>query len=204
MANEYVTLAEAKAFIGRQSADMDAVLTTLTTVGSRWVDTKAGRRFYADSTATARVFRPTTCAMVPIDDAHTITIVETDDGDDGTYATTWTTADYQTLPLNGVGSNGLTGWPTTKLQAVESLDFPMYHARASVRVTAKWGWTAVPADVKQACLYYVHRLFFLRSTPGGFAESTEFAQPIRSLRDIESMLSPYMTTQAGDGRFLVG
>jgi hypothetical protein len=204
MANEYVTLDEFKGFIGRTSTDLDGAITPLLTTASRWVDSKCGRRFYADSAATTRVFQPLTAYTVIIDDAWTVTAVETDDADDGTYSTDWTASDYQTLPPNGVGSNGQSGWPTTALRAVESLTFPTWHRRPSVRVTAKWGWTAVPADVEQACLYYVNRLFYLRGTPGGFAESAEFAQPIRSIRDIESLLAPFMTTQAGDGRFLVG
>lgn len=206
MANEYALLADFKAFIGRtiSTNPADAVLTDHLTVASRWVDSKCGRRFYADANATAREFRPTNETLCMIDDALEITAVAVDDGDDGNYSTAWTTNDYQTLPLNSVGQNGYEAWPATAIEAIESLWFPTWHARPSVRVTAKWGWATVPPEVEQATMYYAQRLMYLVDTPGGATISSEFgALPIRTVRDIEQLLTPYMTHKAGDGRFLV-
>jgi len=153
-------------------------------------------------TSTPRVYRPTTPYMVGIDDAVAVTAVATDTGDSGSYSAI---TSYQTYPLNGVGSNGAAGWPISYLMAVAGETFPTAHTYPSVRVTATWGWPAVPADIKTACYYYTHRLFYLRDTPGGTTMSVEFgAQPIRQIRDIESLIAPYTTTAASDGRFLVG
>jgi hypothetical protein len=205
MANEYVLLSDFKAFIGRTITTNpgDDVLTDHITNASRWVDGKCGRRFYADAIATARVFHPDDCYTVRIDDALAITAVAVDDGDDGNYSTTWAAADYQTLPLNGIGANGRAGWPTTCLEAVESRTFPTGQRRAAVRVTAQWGWTAVPDEVEQATLFYAQRLMYLVDTPGGVTQSVEFGGlPIRRLSDIEALLAPFMTGRSSDGRFL--
>jgi hypothetical protein len=156
-------------------------------------------------TSTARVYRPLTAYHVGIDDAVTITAVDVDDGDAGTYATAWTSSDWYPLPFNGVGSNGVSGWPITSIASSASLTFPCANRRPAVRVTGTWGWAAVPVDIKTATFFYTHRLFYLRDTPGGTTMSVEFgAQPIRTVRDIESLIAPYSTTQASDGRFLVG
>jgi hypothetical protein len=168
------------------------------------VDSKCGRRFYADTNATTRIYQPTHYTLVQIDDAWDVTAVKTDEADDGTYSTTWSASDYQELPHNSIGQNGRTGWPTTAIEATDTRWFPTRNARPSVQVTAKWGWTAVPDEVVQATLYYAQRLMYLVDTPGGSTISSEFGSlPIRRLSDIESLLQPYMTGRAGDGRFLV-
>jgi hypothetical protein len=203
VATDYITVPEFKSFLGRSVVEDDAVIAQLATTASRWVDSKSGRRFYADSVATARFFHPTTTRLVKLDDCATITSVATDEADTGLYATAWTAADYVTLPLNGVGSNGASGWPISALSAVATVTFPGF-IRPTVKVTATWGWAAVPDDIKTACLYYTHRLFYLRDTPGGTTMSVDFgAQPIRQVRDIESLIAPYATMNAADGRFLV-
>lgn len=204
MANEYIDLNEFKAFTGRTTTDRDAQITRLLTVASRWIDSHCGRRFYADANATTRTFHPTSHNYVRIDDALEITGVAVDDADDGSYSTAWAAGDYQKLPVNNIGPNGLANWPTTGIQSIEQRWFPTHHARPAVRVTAKWGWAAVPADVEEACLYYAQRLFYLIDAPSGSIQSIEFgATSIRPLRDIEAMLLPYVTSTAADAKFRV-
>ncbi len=63
-----------------------------------------------------------------------------------------------------------------------------------MQVTAKWGWSAVPGPVKQACVYLAEETYKLKGSPFGVAASDQFG-PIR-MRDnpkVLSMLAPYRT-----------
>lgn len=166
--NGYATLAQLKARLGITGTSEDTLLEEAVQSASREIDKFCRRRFYKDTNATARVYDLNhdlgildSCLAI-VDDFWDTTglIVKTDTGGDGSYATTWTTSDYQLAPLNGI-VEGESGWPYWKIQAVRSLWFPSWPYRgvplarrgpAPLQVTAKWGWTAVPDPVYQACL----------------------------------------------------
>jgi hypothetical protein len=170
----------------------DVVIDAVVGEASRMIESLCGRRFDSDAAATARVYHPINNCRVSIDDCYEITAVDTDTGDDGTYSTSWTSDDYQALPLNTVGPNQRSGWPYTHIEAIESLRFPS-HRRASVQVTAKWGWTAVPGDVVGACYLLANRLYEERKAPFGTVGNADFgALPIRDQRTVNRMLAPYM------------
>lgn len=68
--------------------------------------------------------------------------------DYGTAVTLSTQVQYQ--PLNGIGPNGVSGWPITQLRLLDT-DWYSYRQTATVSVTsAKWGWTATPDAVVDA------------------------------------------------------
>ena len=62
----------------------------------------------------------------------------------------------------------------------------------AVKVTAVWGWPAVPTAIHQACLLQASRLLSRRDAPFGVAGSPEVGSEIRLL------------AQAGSGRRAVG
>jgi hypothetical protein len=116
---------------------------------SRAVDNICGRWFYAHTgAASARYFEPLNSNRIHIDDAYEVSAVKTDQDGDGTFELTWTAnTGYILEPLNAAAD----GWPWTTLRRHpnESNGFPYYYPR-SVEVTAKWGWAAVPAPIKEA------------------------------------------------------
>ena len=188
---DYITATELKTRHNITVATNDTTLAEVVSEASLMVDGICGRRFDADESASARVFYPTDGFCVTIDDALEITGVATDNADDGSYGTAWSASDYQTLPLNGVGLNRQSGWPTTKLVAVSTRSFPN-HRRPSVEVTAKWGWAAVPADIKSATYFLAYRLFEERQAPFGTVGNADFgALPIRDQRTVMKLLAPY-------------
>ena len=189
---DYITSEEFKARHNITATGDTGIIAECVTEASRMVDGLTGRRFDADTTATARVYQPVDAYVVWIDDAWSITSVATDTADDGSYGTAWAASDYQVWPMNGVGPNMVSGWPTTRLMAIESRVFPS-HRRPSVQVTAKWGWTAVPADIKGAVYLLANRLYEERKTPFGTVGSADFgAMAIRDQRTVLRMLAPYM------------
>jgi len=104
---------------------------------------------------------------------------------------------------SGQSPYGGSGWPYTSLHAVESREFP-YVARPAVKVTAKWGWEALPDPVSTAVKMLVSEMYKARdggydtfTTDGGFTV-------IRGNRVVRDLLAPYRRGTAGDGRFVVG
>lgn len=193
LGDTYATLPQLKDRLGENRDDDNDVLQGALDAASRGIEKFTGRTFNDAETATARVFRPTNHCIVKVDDFHTTTglVVASDDGDTGTFGTTWTTADYELWPLNGV-VDGEPGWPYSKLQAVNSRWF--YRGRrASVQVTARWGWAAVPAAVREACLIAAVELFKLKDAPFGVGGYGDFG--IIRVRDnpfVARMLQPYV------------
>lgn len=192
---DYITSAEFKTRHGITTTTNDTRIAAHVTAASLEVDALCGRRFNADSTATARYFHPYSWSAVRIDDALEITAVAIDLDDTGTYATTLATTDYTTLPANGIGPNGQSGWPTEALQLVTSSYWLRTFHRPSVKVTAKWGWTAVPADVKEATFLVAHRLYYEVAVPSGITPpNAEFGLPGSPLQrpyTVERLLHRY-------------
>lgn len=154
-------------------SDDDLLLTANVEAASRMIDGYCSRHFYADDSATARIFRASDCSVCHTDDISTTTglVVETDTTGSGTFDVTWASTDYQLEPLNGRRSGQ--AWPYHTLRAVASREWPLYGSlsrhEALVRVTATWGWAAVPEPVAQACLIQAISLAKSKDAPLGFA-----------------------------------
>lgn len=199
-----ITEAQLKAWLNIDDSADDGLLTVITSAASQLVRSYCGRSFEVDTAqaATVRYFNRLSDEIAFIDDCWSITAVATDDGDNGTYSQTWTTSDYQPNPVDGIGPYGLTGWPYTRLAAIGDLDFPVV-SRPAVKVTAKWGWAALPDDVKTATLMMAAEIYNARA--GGFEVFTADASftPIRRNMLVRDLLAPYRTQRATDARFVV-
>lgn len=191
----YATTAELKTRIGESSATFDTVLGEALSTASRWIEKYCGRQFNAAGSATARVYYPQSRLVATVEDISTTTglVIKTDDGNDGTYETTWASTDYQLEPLNGV-VDGETGWPYYRIRAVGSYEFPCSRADelAPLQVTANWGWSAVPAAVKEACLMLAEETYKLREAPFGVAGYGQYgAIRVRMNPRATDLLGPY-------------
>lgn len=196
----YVTLVEIKDYLRIDQAqdDYDTDLTEVIESASREINNHTSRQFNRDDTIVStgvqtRVYVARYSWLAEIDDVHTLTDfeVETDPSGDGTYETAWDAADYQTEPLNGI-RDGNTGWPFFRLRAIGAKVFPVLGGQASVRITGHFGWTAVPKDVKQACLMLAAETFKMREAPFGVAGWSEFgAVRVRDVPKVAKLLYPY-------------
>lgn len=162
------------------------------------INTFCGRQFNDAETVSTRVFEVTSDCLAYVDDFSTVTglIIKTDDGGTGTFSRTWTAADYELAPLNGV-VGGEPGWPYWKIRHVGwGQGFPPFR-RACLQVTARWGWAAVPAAVTEACRIAAEEIFKLRDTPFGIGGYGDFG--VIKVRDnpfIARMLKKYQRTGA--------
>lgn len=173
LGDSYITLPELKDRLDIGDTEDDTVLTSAITAASRGVDHYCRRQFNQTTTASARTYYPTHSRLVIVHDFHTVTglLVKTDTDDTGTFDATWAATDYQLEPLDGI-VDGVEGFPFWKVRAVDSELFPAAH-RATVQVTAQWGWSAVPGPVKEATFIVAQDIAKLKDTAfgvGGFAE----------------------------------
>lgn len=187
----YATLSDLRAYFGVDDQIDDANLVIALDATEVMVDTYCGRSFSTAGTAeSTRVYSASDEHVVTIDDAATVTLVETYDG---TTWTAWAADDWQGEPLNGVNLGQ--SWPTTTIRAIDDMLFPVRGA-AWVRITATWGWPETPSVVKQAVLLQASRLAKRRDSVLGIAGGPETGL-IRVGRavdgDVAQLLAPYRT-----------
>ena len=189
--NGYCTLAELKEILRILDTVDDELLEARINEASRVIDTHCNRRFYADTTASARLFTSIDGNTIFVDDISSTSglVVKSDAAGDGTYATTIAAADFQAEPLNAI----VKGDPITSIAARVTGAFSTTTVPAGCQVTAKWGWPAVPDPVHSACLILAGRLVKRGDSLLGVAGFGELgAITVRAIDpDVERMLRPY-------------
>ncbi|MGI5493879.1 hypothetical protein [Microtetraspora malaysiensis] len=191
----YCTLDELHEHIGDTGSVLpDGPLQQAIDAASRWIDSYCGRRFWLDDTAQVRLYRPDDPCRTWIDDIGTATglVIKTDTGGDGTWATTWASTDYQLEPLNAPAGGSAYSW--RRIAAIGSLLFPVSARRPTLQITARFGWSAVPDAITEACLLRAAMLYKRRDAPLGVAGFGDFG-PVRVARNdphVTELLAPFM------------
>lgn len=191
ISNGYVTLAEARDWLALSDADDDTLLERVIEASCRAIDAHCARKFNLDTNATARVYRAASPLLVITDDIGTLTglVLKTDDDDDGSYETTWDSADYQVEPANWSAHSA----PITRLRILDGY-LPCSH-RYSVQVTAKWGYPSVPVEIKQATLMLAARFYKRKDSPHGMVSFNDFAMRVTALDyDVLALANPFRRT----------
>jgi len=154
----YCSLAEVKTAINETSTTYDVQIATAIKAARDAIDGYCKRSF-TDVASSARYYTPQAGAFVIIDDAQAVSAVETDEDGNGTYERAWAATDYLLHPRNST--------PKTSLRTAYNgrYTFPV-HAD-SVKVTATWGYSAVPDSVHQFAILYAARLFLRKDVPFG-------------------------------------
>jgi hypothetical protein len=171
--NGYATLTEIKNYLSISDSTDNDLLEDLIESASRSIDRIANRRFYLDSSASARKYRAYSDIFVYTDDIGSTTglVVAIDTNGNGTYSTTLTLdTDFILDPLTAASL----GRPYTQLTMVSNTQtWPIFPGltqnglRPGVQVTAKWGWPSVPSDINMACLILAADLYKRKDAPGG-------------------------------------
>lgn len=190
--NGYTTLAEVKAALRITDTIDDSLLEMAIESASRLLDSYTARSFYTQGSATARYFAADNDFICQIDDATSITELATDFSADGSYDTIWATTDYELLPLNG-RIDGL-AVPFNGIRAIQDYTFPYLNGEGLVKVTAVWGWAAVPIAIKQACIIQASRIFKRLDSPLGVLSSPDlgFMRVGSKLDpDVAQLVDPY-------------
>lgn len=190
--DNYHTLAEIKARLGISDTTEDTLIGMASSSACRNIEKYCRRQFNDAGIVSARRFHPLDCRKVIVDDFHTTDgmILKTDEDDDGTFETVWSDSQFDLLPLNGV-RDGIPGWPYWRIAAVDMVTFPAGR-RPTVELTARWGWSTVPAPVKEASLALAEEIFKMKDSPYGIAGFGEFGfVRVRENPKIVSLLMSY-------------
>lgn len=196
-APDYASTSDVKAYTRIPDTDDDAQIALALTAASRAVDRVCGRQFGLVAAPEARYYTPQwdskVCRwVVKCDDLMTTTglIVMHDPGDDGTYEAT--VDDYALRPVNAAPK----GRPWTHLALLFTSSAHLVVREASIEVTARWGWTAIPDAVKQATILQASRILKRRDAPFGVAGSPDSGSEIRLLArvdpDVAVILNSYV------------
>ena len=206
--NGYCTLAELKPELRIpvlfDNTD-DTRLEVAIAAASRQIDAHCGRFFWQDPAVHTREFYANDYRRCEVDDISTTTglIVQVDDDDDGVFETTLTiSTDFILRPLNA--ADRVPVWPYDELVLVDAINgnFPMSSSgRPGVRVQARFGWPAIPDDVKKACLVQSAMLFKSADAVFGVTEFANAGAAMRVGRTINpiaaALLEPYCKPRVG-------
>lgn len=194
--NGYCTLAQVKAALRITDSTDDTLIEGSIESASRLIDGHTARNFFSAGTAT-RLFSAPDVLYCPVDDmAGTAITIQTSTQANGTFDVTFAASDYQLEPLNGI-LDGI-AWPYDRIRAVGDYAFPMVSAnfgeQALVKVTAVWGWPAVPKAVETAAILQSSRLFKRFDAPLGVAGFGDMGA-VRVSRfldaDVQMLVEPY-------------
>lgn len=186
--NGYCTLSEVKAALRISDTNDDALLENAIEGASRRIDGYCDRFFY-QKTATAKFFtRYENRLQVP--DLVSITTLKTDDDGDGTFENTWTASEYSLEPTD----TAITGIPYRRIIAINGASFPITVEPSTppVEIAGVWGWSAVPDDVREACVLLSMRGFARYNAALGIVGFADMAITVRAVDpDVRDMLMPY-------------
>lgn len=177
LGDPYITRAQMKVFskVPADNASLDSLLDDVIGAASKEVNKHTHRQFNKADIASARVYKPLSRNIVYTDDFWTTEglVVAVDSNGSRSYTTIMSPSDYEVYPLNGI-VDGEPGWPFWKIKLRDFGSFSTGYA--SVQVTAKWGWEAVPDLVRQATYLLANEGFAAKGAPLGVAGYGNFGE----------------------------
>jgi hypothetical protein len=197
--NGYCSLADLKAALRVQDSIDDSLLELAIESASREIDGYCERVFY--STTGTRVYAPTNVFTVTTDDIISVTTLKSS-SDGVTYDITWATSDYQLEPLNNLAGGLVT--PFTRIRATGNYLMPsfsvgtFYELEALIQVVGVFGWSAIPAAIRQATVILAMRLFKRLDAPLGMISNDLGSMRVgRFDPDVEALVAPFRKVSAG-------
>lgn len=186
-APDYASVSEIKTILGITDSGDDAILASALSGASRAIDLAAGRQFGKVDTPEARYYGASWSSecfryVVEIDDLMTTTalVVKTDPDTEGTFDNTLVLdTDFRLAPYNAAAK----GRPWRTLILGSGVTAPRGNRR--IQVTATFGWTAVPATIKQAAITQAIRFFKRKDAPFGIAGSPDMGSELRLLARLD-------------------
>lgn len=168
--NGYCTVPEFMSHSRLNDYDDNLLVELSISAASRNIERHTGRRFWQDGSVVVREYHADDAGLVYVDDISTTTglIVKTDTAGTGTFATTLTiNTDFLLYPLNAGDDTPARPWTTIRIAGGSGYWFPTDADRPGVQVTAKFGWAAVPDEVKLACVFQAQMLYASKDARGG-------------------------------------
>lgn len=170
-APDYVTAEELATFMRIQDDEDEPQLAEAVTSSSRLVDKHCNRQFGQVETAEQRVYKP----RYDYDEGHWV--VDIDDLMD---------ADGLVVEADGQAVTGYElGPPNAAVDSKPWTTMVLPCRARTVAVTALWGWSAVPSQVREGTFLQAARLTVRRSAPFGVAGSPDLGNELRLLARLD-------------------
>lgn len=199
-AETYASLARLKKHLGNITEETrDELLVGALMGASRAIDRTTGRHaggFSLAGTASARTFRPhgrvvNDCdgQRLLVDEIGSSGSLAVEVGTAGGTYTALSASAYETGPENAL----TIGEPVSWLLMLNS--WWAVSPTTRIRVTARWGWPAVPDQIVQATLMLAARYFNRKNSPDGLIVGPQDWGSIRITRsdpDVAALIGPYM------------
>jgi hypothetical protein len=166
----YATVAALKSRLGMETTDTrdDFELHTVCFAASRALEQYCQRLFWRSAAGTARTFVPTGLYRLKLPvfcDLVSVSALATDASGDGTFETSWSSSDYQLLPLNPDAAPETRPYTAVKpLARAWPAPCGALTRDDRIQITGVWGWPAVPYGVRQSALITAAELFRSKST----------------------------------------
>lgn len=190
IANGYCTLAEVKAALRITDGTDDALLENTIEGASRRIDGYCGRKFYQQN-ATVSLYAFDSYTLPTQEDLVSVTTLKTDDNGDGVFETLLVEGvDFQLEPLD----RNITDQPVRTVKMIGGKTFPLYSVPAlpSAQIVGVWGWSAIPDDIREACVLLSMRGFARYNAALGVVGFADMAIQVRAVDpDVRDFLNPY-------------
>lgn len=173
-------------------SDADADITAAITAASRAIDNLCNRRFYPDADANqVRYYNPDKTRWLDIDDLVTFTSLQTDEDGTFTYPDSWVeNTDFLLEPLNAAADSE----PFTSIRVHPNGNFTFQPwLPRSVKLTAKFGWSAAPDAIIEATTVLTGRLVKTAREAqfGVFTFGDQAFQIARNDPTVSMLIGPY-------------
>ncbi len=169
--NGYATLLQIKSLdrlnISTADSSSDTTLEGIITSISRSIDRYCGQYFYKSTAAETRYFTALESSSVFVGNIVSVSALYTDSGD-RSYANTWSTSDYDLFPYNSTSLSEPEPFRFIDVSPIGTYRFPALLSKG-VKLSAVYGWNAVPTSVTEACLLWSERWFKRYKTPLGIS-----------------------------------
>lgn len=181
-----LSVATYRAWKNNATAPVDAVVQAAIDASEASINSWCGRQFVVASTATARTYSPSHPFELAIHDCTTVTALT----NDGTTVTAGTSG-YQLEPF-AVAWTG-EQYPYDTIRLLSGM-WVYDNGRATISVTATWGWAALPKPYTEATKILTADILDAIDLRNGVVGFTDFAAVrVRENGAVVKLLSPYKT-----------
>lgn len=193
LTNGYCTLSQLKSsdVMNFTTTAHDEILETIIEAVSRLIDNATARQFF--STTETRYYRAKDSYCVEVDDIASSSgvTIDIDLNGDGIYEYTLASTDYNLGGYNDISK----GFPYSLIETTPAAQYTFSTAKRGVKVTASFGWAAVPKPITLACILQANREYQRFKTALGVAGTTATGQITLDIPaldpDVEKLLQQY-------------
>jgi hypothetical protein len=194
--NGYLTLKEYKSYFDIKDSKDNSAIERIITAVSRSVDTICWQRFYTTASDETRYYTAERGdVLIPSERIVSLTTLKTDADGDRTYEDSWTVdTDFDLLPYNAV----LDGIPYRSIEITPNGNYRFPQTPKGVELVGKFGWSAAPTGIVEACFLAASRLKARKNTPlgvSGAAATGQLVLIVKTMKadpDIMEQLMPYI------------